>query len=268
MSNKNVHQNGPPIQRVVKKEKSTFDVSKFQEIYEFDTTLPGTGIPVRFRPLKTGQIKKMLAYENEKDPLALSKMMNMVITEAVINKDDFDINDILIKDRAFLLWEMRNKTKGNMWETEYKCEKCGSQNLLVKDLSKFPIKKIDFVNTNYIIDVFEDVKIQMRFLKVSDELEALTFIDNKMSDMQKQAEITIILHSAGIDKIIKGDEEYTDLQLIDKKFFVEEMPTVVYEKISQWYKDNDYGTNFTIKNSCITCGNEIEFEATPDNFFF
>jgi hypothetical protein len=108
----------------------------------------------------------------------------------------------------------------------------------------------------------------MRFLKVIDELESLHFIDNKMTDTQKQAELTVVLQSAGINKIIKDNEVFEDLTLVDKKFFIEEMPTIVYERVSQWYKNNDYGVDSMIKHKCISCGNEIEFEVTPDNFFF
>jgi DNA-directed RNA polymerase subunit RPC12/RpoP len=163
---------------------------------------------------------------------------------------------------------MRNKTKGGKWETQYKCSKCGSQNLLVKNLEEFPVNNLDLSTVDYMIDVLPGVQIEMRFLKVIDELESLHFIDSKMSDSQKQAELTIVLQSAGINKIIQGNDVFEDLTLTDKKYFVEEMPTTVYEKISQWYKDNDYGVDSIIKHKCVSCGNEIEFEITPDNFFF
>jgi hypothetical protein len=108
----------------------------------------------------------------------------------------------------------------------------------------------------------------MRFLKVIDELESLHFINNKMSDTQKQAELVIVLQSAGINKIIQGDDVYDELTLADKKFFIEEMPTTVYEQVSKWYKDNDYGVDTTIKHTCISCEEPFEFEVPPDNFFF
>ncbi len=253
----------PPIQRV--KEKKKFDVSQFQEIYEFDTILPGCGEPVRFRPLTTGQIKKVLAFENEENPMVISELMNTLIKEVVIN--DIDVHEIFLKDRAFLLWEMRNKSKGTRWETQYTCEKCKSQNLLVTDLSKFTIKNLDLHNVEYIIDIFPGLQLEMKFLKVIDELESLNFINAKMSDSQKQAELTVVLHAAGINKIIKGDEIFEDLSLSDRKYFIEEMPTVVYESISNWYKENDYGVDFTIEHKCTSCGNVMKFEGSPDSFF-
>lgn len=261
------------IKKIKKQEEeqtvsSKFDISKFQEIYEFDTKLPGCGLSVRFKPLKTGQIKKLLAFENEKDPMIISELLNRTLKDIIINNDKIDIHEIFLKDRAFLLWEMRNKTKGGRWETQYKCEKCGSQNLLVVNLEEFPVKELDLSNVDYIIEVLPGVKIEMRFLKVIDELESLHFIDEKMTDTQKQAELFIVLQSAGINKIIKDNEVFDNLNLVDKKYFVEEMPTVVYEKISKWYVDNDYGVDTKVKHKCMSCNNELEFEVTPDNFFF
>ena len=33
-------------------------------MYEFDCTLPGTGQEIKFRPITTGQMKKLLVYED------------------------------------------------------------------------------------------------------------------------------------------------------------------------------------------------------------
>ena len=43
------------------------DFKKYLNVYQFETTLPGTGELIQFKPITTGQIKKLLVYEGSEN---------------------------------------------------------------------------------------------------------------------------------------------------------------------------------------------------------
>lgn len=257
----------PPIQMVKKQEKPKFDITKLQSIYEFETQLPGTGNWVRFKPFTTGQIKKILAFEGETDPIIVSEVINALIDEVIL-EEDVSVHDFFIKDREYLLMEIRNKTKGHTWETEWKCDKCKSQNLLNVDLGKLPIKRIEKELIDYELKIMDNLTVNMKYLTVMDEMEIANTIDKSLSDNQKQAELVISMIAGSIDSIVVNGELIDDMTFNDKKYFIEELPTTVYHAITGWLEKNDYGTDFQVKVSCRHCDNEMEVNVTPQNFFF
>ena len=261
----------PPIQRVKKEEqqqpKRRFDMSKLNQIYEFSTQLPGKGDWVRFRPFTTGQIKKILAFEGETDPLVISEIINALIDEVLLD-DDQQVHDFFIKDREYLLMEIRNKTKGPRWETEWKCEKCKSQNLLNVNLEELPVKRIEKELVDYELEITPQLTVNMKYLTVMDEMEIINNIDKSLTDNQKSAELVISMVAGSINNIVVNGEVIDDMSFEDKKYFVEESPTTIYHTITGWLENNEYGTDFNIKIKCHSCDHGIEFNATPENFFF
>jgi hypothetical protein len=266
--------NVPPIQRVKKEvvkenkpNKPKFDLSELNAIYEFETRLPGCGELVRFRPFTTGQIKKILAFEGETDPVVISEVLNTLIDEVIIGNVP-SIHDIFIKDREYLLMEIRNKTKGHFWENQWECEKCKSQNILKVDLSKLPVTRIDKDTIDYECKILPSLTVTMRFLTVMDEMEIINTIDRTLSDSKKSAELVISMIAGSIDTILLNGNYIKDMSLNDKKYFLEESPTTVYHRLREWLEENKYGTDFNVKAKCHSCDHTLEFNATPENFFF
>ena len=263
----------PPIQMVKKEqpvitvEQPKFDISTLKNIYEFETQLPGSGEWIRFRPFTTGQIKKILAFEGETNPLIISEVIKTLLDEVIIN-EDINIHDFFIRDREYLLMEIRNKTKGNKWETQWECEKCKSQNLLNVDLSKLPTKRIVPETVDYELEILPTLTVYMIHLRVRDEMEIISKIDKSLSDAQKQAELVISMVAGSIDSIVVNKEHIKEMTLEDKKYFIEELPTTVYNAIKEWLEKNEYGTNFNVKVKCHSCGHELTVNTTPENFFF
>ena len=100
---------------------STIDFRNYLNVYEFNTTLPGSGEEVTFRPITTGQLKKLLIYENETDPMVIEGALDDLISSCIVN-EDFNINDLYLQDRFFLLVEIRKKSKGENYSFQYNCE--------------------------------------------------------------------------------------------------------------------------------------------------
>jgi hypothetical protein len=164
--------------------------------------------------------------------------------------------------------EIRNKTKGPRWETEWKCEKCNSQNLLNVDLSTLPVTRLERELIDYELKIMPTLTVNMKFITVSDEMEIVHSIDKSLNDSQKSAELVVSMVASSIDSIVVNGELIDNMSFQDKKYFLEELPTTIYHEMSKWLQQNEYGTNFNIKIKCHSCGNEVEFNATPESFFF
>lgn len=263
-----VNKSVPPIQMVKEEEpKRKFDIKKLNQIYEFESQLPGSGDWVRYRPFTTGQIKRILAFEGETNPLVISEVINTLLDEVIIG-DELKVHDFFLKDREFLLMEIRNKTKGSRWETEWKCEKCKSQNLLNVDLSKLSVTRLEKELVDYDLKIMPTLTVKMKFITVMDEMEIVNKIDKSLNDSQKSAELVISMVAASIDSITVNGETISDMSFEDKKYFLEESPTTIYHELTRWLQKNEYGVDFNISINCHSCDNKVEFNATPESFFF
>ena len=100
----------------------------YLNVYEFDCVLPGTKQEVKYKPITTNQIKKLLVYENELNPIKIEQAYNELISSCVIS-EEFDINSIYIKDREFLLINLRKVSKGEQYEFTFTCPECKSGNM-------------------------------------------------------------------------------------------------------------------------------------------
>lgn len=119
---------------------STF--KNYLNTYVFETELPGSGKTIAFRPITTGQIKKLLLYETSNDSDSIEDALDELINECVVKPEGFDISKLYLQDRFFLLVEMRKATRGNLFNFQTQCSSCGSQTQQVLKLSDLPIKKL------------------------------------------------------------------------------------------------------------------------------
>jgi len=78
--------------------------------YEFTCELPGSGETVAFKPVSTGQIKKLLTFENETNYVVQEQALDDLLSSSVLS-EGFDVGDLYIYDRLFLLLELRKKTE-------------------------------------------------------------------------------------------------------------------------------------------------------------
>ena len=122
--------------------------------YVFETVLPGSGETISFKPVTTGQLKKLLLYETSEDTLSIETALDEMIEECVIKPEDFDISDQYIQDRFFLLVEIRKATRGSMYNFQTICTSCSSQTQQVLNLSNLTVAKL---NKGFIIKAEEPV---------------------------------------------------------------------------------------------------------------
>jgi hypothetical protein len=129
--------------------------------YEFECELPGSREVVKFKPLVTKQIKKLLAHEDDTYE-KVEEILDRIISLAVIN-EDFNIDNLYLQDRFFLTVEIRKKSKGETYDFQFDCPSCESQNYISVNLDNLPVnylnKKKNNINTE--VKLTNDVSVNM-----------------------------------------------------------------------------------------------------------
>jgi len=237
----------------------------YLNVYEFETILPGTGQVVKFKPITTGQLKKLLIYEKEENPAKIEAALDEMISSCVVS-EDFNIGELYLQDRFFLLLEIRKKTKGNIHQWQYTCPKCDSQSLQNFDLDDVPVNKKP-EKFDDIVELNENIKVKMSYIIRKDQNRLMRTINPNMSDLQYMTELMILTHAHAIKSIITPEGENKDVPDSEKKYLLENIPTGVYEKIRNWFTDNDFGADLSFDVICNNCEHKQKIDVPVDDFF-
>ena len=245
------------------------DRAKFLDhlnVYEFECELPGSGQIVKFKPLTTGQLKSMLAYENKTSFTQQEEAIDKLIL-STITSEDFNIDDLYLEDRAFLLIEIRKKTRGEVIEFTNTCSECGSQTLNRVDMNDMPVrKKPDEIDD--VVYLNDDISVKLKHITRGEQKHLRPNIGKNKTETQEVAEIQIHTLACGIVSVTTSDGEETDLTLRDRVFLLENIPTSQFEIIKNWFDDNSFGIQFVYTVNCNSCSRSQEVDVPLDNFFF
>ena len=246
------------------------DKPKFYDrinVYEFSCELPGSGQEVAFKPVNTGQLKKLLTYEKETNLLIQEQALDDLISSSVLT-EDFNSDDLYLEDRFFLLVEMRKKTKGEVLEFTLTCPKCNSQSLNRVDLNSMPIKQLD-KEADLTVDLVNDVKVHLRRVKRKDQKEIKpSFLKPNLSNLQITAEMQTLFHACAIDKIETPDGVDENINMTDKVYLVDNIPTSEYDKIREKIEEISFGLDLSYKVKCRACDFEQDTIVPVENNFF
>ena len=182
--------------------------------------------------------------------------------------EDFDINELYLEDRFFLLVELRKKTKGEVLEFTLTCPKCKSQTLNRVDLEKMPVKPID-PNVEMTVDLGNEIKVYLRRLKRKHQKEIRpNMIPQHLTPTQKQAEAQILYHACAIEKVETPEGVDENLKLTDKKYLIENIPTGDYDKIRDALEAITFGVDLSYTVGCNQCNFKQEVDVPIENNFF
>lgn len=261
-------------------------LNNYLDNYSFKTKLPGTNEEINYKPITFGQIKQ-IAMINESDDLNVYEDALDKLLIKCIDKKDFDISNMFINDRIYLLIEIRKSSKGSIYEFEQKCKNCNSQYMTNINLNKLKVTKLK--ETNELITLDNKLQIKLQHQKRKDQKDAALYINNiknSLINKSKKNKNDIEVNNAlnNIDKIISvempgyimarciekvyepnGNE--IDIKFEDKQQIVDNFTENDFKKIEKWFDDNKFGLDLTIKYNCPHCNNEELIEVPIDSFF-
>jgi len=226
---------------------------KHVNVYDFKCDLPGSKESVHFKPVTTGQIKKLLTYENETNYVVQEQALDDLISSSVLS-EGFDVGELYIYDRLFLLLEIRKKTKGEILEFQLNCDKCNSQSLQRVNLDNLEIiepEKLD----NVIVELSNGIKVHLRHMKRKHQKQEMLprFFPKNATDRQLGYMFQVLFHACAIDKIETPSGIDEEIPLKDRIYFVEEIPMQEMEKIQKAVDDMGFGWKLEYSYSCTHC---------------
>ena len=241
------------------------DFKNYLNCYEFDITLPGSKEQLKIKPITTGQLKKLLVYENEDDPMLVDSILDELIVSSVMT-EGFNIDNITLQDRFSLLVELRKISKGNSYQFYTVCSHCESQTLQNTDLTTLIVKaKPD--DTNYVVKLDDHISITLSYLTRGEQKKIFKSIPKTLTGNARIAEMATLSYAASIVNIIIPEGE-NELPQQDKIYLINNMTQGMYSSITTWMSDNSYGVEFKRNLKCKNCGKSTVMEIPLENFFF
>lgn len=244
----------------------SYNYEKYLKTYTSKLELPGSGEEVEIRPLTTNDMKKLLTYENQNDPLVSEDILDEIITNVVVS-ENFNIESLYLQDRYYIFIKLRELTKGSKYKFQYKCTSCGQKTIQTIDLNDLNVTNIKPKEENDKLEVMNgNLTLEMNHATRKEHKEALKTISKKLNDNQKQVE-RIIAELAILVKAINTPDGQDIPDIKSKMEFIGNLPQGEYNTLQEWKKDNDFGIDLTININCQGCGYEEETVMPLDNFF-
>lgn len=241
------------------------DIKGLLDTYEFPYTLPGSGQELLIKPITTGQMKNILAYENENDPYIIEEALDKLISSCVVTAD-FDINQLYLQDRFSLMLEIRKVTKGDGYTFNWKCPKCAVENVENVSISRLNVKP--FNREDNIITINERLKFEVDFPTRGDQKDAINrFKGGKVGYRQKQIEVQMGTFANSVKKVHTPEGEFDEVPFDDKVYILDNITSEVFEKFTNWFKDHEFGVDFEQNLRCVGCAHEEKMDIPLSDFF-
>lgn len=232
-------------------EGKSVDIRGLIDTYEFPCKLPGSGQELTIRPITTGQMKKILAYENETDPYIIEEALDKLITSCVVS-DGFNVDNLYLQDRFFLLLEIRKVTKGNNYTFNFICPKCNVEN--IKSFSLLDLPNKENTVSNYIINIGTNLNLEVDFPTRGHQKMALAYTrKRKLKGVERDIEIVMSTFAACIRRVHTQDVVIEDVSFDDKMYILDNITSDKFDVFKDWFSDNNFGIDFEIEVGCTNC---------------
>jgi len=247
----------------------SIDINKYVNSYEFDYTLPGNNEVIVYKPITTGQLKKLLPYENETDPMVVEKILDDLITSCVIS-EGFDINNLYLEDRFALLIELRKKSKGEEYSFIYTCPNCNSRTPITKDLNDLKCTKKSYDNNTFKINKNLSCTIDQITRGEQKKIYEMINKENIENSNLRIAQIATYSYAMSMRTFYTPEGETNDVSIEDKVNIIDgTFNDDQYNKFVKWYSDNSFGIDFVFEFECSNkeCNNKEIYSIPLTNFF-
>lgn len=239
---------------------------KFLNQYSFEYVIKATGEKINFKPITTGQMKHLLTYEDEEKE-SIEDILDDVIMECVTT-EGFNIKSISVQDRFDLLVELRKKSKGDSYSFMVRCPDCKREsfnNVDINELEIVPYPK----DIDKIVKLSDDLSVEMDHItraqqkEVTEKVKAL----KDLSELERTLELHLYIYAITMKKFKTPVGEETEVSFEEKLNLVEKLDDETFNKLTKWFTDNDYGTEFKYTLKCNGCEFSEERNIPISDFF-
>lgn len=198
---------------------------KLNTLPKYETVIPSTGVPVRFRPYLVKEEKVLLMAFEQNDPIAAMKAIIDTIVACVDN--DIKKSDLATFDVEYLFTQIRAKSVGEKSQVNVKCKECEHLTLNEVDLSSVQVDVVDPEETS--VDLGDDIVVELKYPSAYDLIS--------LQDGESSASDTLVATIVASIKGIQTEEERIDTSDVSKtelKEFVESMTGAQFKSVSEW----------------------------------
>lgn len=254
----------------------------------FDTKIPSSGIPIRFRPYTVGEEKVLLIAYESKDLSQIKLAIKQILSNCIIQGEGMDIDTWPAFDIEFIYLKIRSQSVSNTIDLTVRLPNCPKKISEAESKDTFCEKKTLFsVNLDKDIKMMigdgENAKVfhpndfkKTTSIKLSPEL-AVSVRYPSYSDLdaiKTTGEKTV--SDVGFDLLARctvsfSDKESTyptsNVPLEDVVTFYKSMTRIEIEKVEEFFKNIPYLLVKT-KATCKECGHQVEQKFTGISDFF
>jgi hypothetical protein len=244
------------------------ELIQFLNPYSKVVELPSISGSVEIKPITTGQMKKILSYEDDDDQFIIEDILDDIINGCVTTKE-FNIDTLTIQDRFLLLIEIRKITKGKNYTFNIDCPECKTELINNINLDELEIKPYpDNIDTR--VKLTDTLSTHLTFITRGMQKQATDIVRNNKSlnDDQKMIEMATYLYALSITSFDTPAGEITDASLDDKKELLDNLNESIYQSINDWFDKYDYGVDFKYQPFCRFCKWKGKKEDIPLSGFF
>lgn len=247
-----------------------------KSLSEHSEFLPFAKTDVYYRPINTGEQKRILkAIESRKEHL-IAKVYMEVLQEIVTDwgglqdAEDFPKN-IYMDDRNYLLIMARGVSKGSEIKFNPTCPRCEEEAAeeMVIDLQKVDVEPLpDDLYSKKINILDGEFSVKLTVSTRADEIERDKFAKNNKKDYSSnsRADSAFLSKAMMIDSVEK-DGEKEELPFSQKVKFMDLLLSEDMEKIDNYLEEiSEYGFPNTVDYSCQNCGYETEVPVDLSDF--
>lgn len=245
-------------------------------------TLPSCGLPYPNNPKLKNPIKcraittreELIIFGSSAD--ISSNLDNAVLSSCIVEPENLDVEDLTIRDRMYLLFQIRGFSYGDILKTTVTCPKCHEDitfDLSLKEL-KMDVLPPKVEESNFKGGFFDIVlprsgdTVTLKLLTGKDEREIREALlksraNSKANKSVIQNELSFIFPRKKMIVAVNGET----LDDFDKEDYIYNLIGLDSSYLSK-YLDFSLGYDISYDNICGKCANLIEVPPTINNEFF
>ena len=192
---------------------------------QYKLTIPSTLKEGSYRPFLVKEEKILLIAMESDDPKQMTGAINTIIENCIF--EDLDVNNMPMFDIEYIFLQLRAKSKGEIVDLSYECEKCKKEIPAQVDLAKIEITRTEG-HTNK-IQLSSDVGVIMKYPSISMQ----DTISTENTDVENVfTTVTTCIDSIWDKENVFSAKDHTKEEL-DK--FVESLPDESFQKIQEFF---------------------------------
>ena len=196
------------------------------EVPKYELTIPSSGKKVKFRPFLVREEKILLIAMEAED----EKQMVGAVKDIIINcvYDEINVDDMPMFDIEYIFLQLRAKSKGEVIDLSFECEKCKTPIETQVDLSTINVTKTEGHDTK--IQLTDEVGIIMRYPSLA--VQEIVTDKNKSDTDNIFRTINHCIESIWDKESVYAAKDHTKEELTD---FIESLPDKAFEKLQTFF---------------------------------